>query len=97
MIFGGLAVTLYAMGLSEAAVIPTIAAVAAAVVAVVKTFTDPEDDDRFDGEEATTASIPNPAAPPVLRSGADSTPAGEVAPASSVADDPQATAPEVAA
>lgn len=41
VLFGGLAVVLYWMGLTEVAVVPTIAAVAAAAVAVVKAVRPP--------------------------------------------------------
>ncbi|MCM2424233.1 hypothetical protein [Streptomyces sp. RKAG293] len=54
VLFGGLAVVLYAMGLSEVAVVPTIGAVAAAAVAVQRTFSGPAAPARND------APLPDP-------------------------------------
>lgn len=83
-------------GLSEIAVIPTIGAVAAAVVAVAKTFADAEADSQVI-EQATTIPIPGPAAPPNLPTSADASPADTDAPTCFAADDGQNAGPEVAA
>lgn len=62
LLFGGLALALYAIGQNEVAVVPTIGAVCAAVVTIVRATGKVTDDGSTAGDTCRLA-VPGPAAP----------------------------------